>query len=277
MRWRWLGVVLAVPGLVVVGLLAGSLLGSGGGSGAAVVPGRAAGRAYGPAPLGGWPAGRKTAAGSVVANVEGKQALVYRSPGGRRTWRRYSNPTAQGTPLVFLVRERMGSWLRVMLPTRPNGSEGWVREAGMELRADPYSVLVDLSTHRLIVRKAGRSVLDAAVGVGRAATPTPSGLYYVTELLRQPDPSGLYGPWAFALSAHSSVLSHFGGGDGQVGIHGTDEPSGIGHTVSHGCIRVHDRVIERLAAILPLGTPVRIVAPAQRFTRIAPVHRFTRT
>jgi len=267
MRWRWLGVALAVPSLVVVGLLAGSLLASGGGSGAVAVAGRAADRAGGPASVGdGGRAGSEPVPGSVVVNVEGKQALVYRVPGGRRPWRRYSNPTAQRTPLVFLVRERRGTWLRVMLPSRPNGSEGWVREAGMELRSDPYSVLVDLTEHRLMVRKARRLVLDVAVGVGRAATPTPSGLYYVAELLRQPDPNGLYGPWAFALSAHSSVLSHFGGGDGQVGIHGTDDPSGIGHTVSHGCIRVRNRVIERLAAILPLGTPVRIVAPAQ-FTR----------
>jgi L,D-transpeptidase catalytic domain len=188
-------------------------------------------------------------------------------PGVRRPWRRYANPTPQRTPLVFLVRERRGSWLRVMLPSRPNGSEGWVRAAGVEVRADPYSVLVEMRARRLIVRKAGRLMLDVPVGVGRAATPTPAGLYYVTELLRQPDPNGLYGPWAFALSAHSRVLSHFGGGDGQVGIHGTDEPWKIGHRVSHGCIRVGNRVIERLAALLPLGTPVRIVARAHRFTR----------
>jgi len=266
MRWRWLGVALAVPSLVVVGLLAGSLLASGG-SGLVRVAVRAADRVGAPASVADGRSGSEPVAASVVANVEGRQAVVYRVPGGRRPWRRYSNPTAQRTPLVFLVRERRCTWLRVMLPSRPNGSEGWVRAAGMELRSDPYSVLVDLTEHRLMVRKARRLVLDVAVGVGRAATPTPSGLYYVAELLRQPDPNGLYGPWAFALSAHSSVLSHFGGGDGQVGIHGTDDPSGIGHTVSHGCIRVRNRVIERLAAILPLGTPVRIVAPAHQFTR----------
>jgi lipoprotein-anchoring transpeptidase ErfK/SrfK len=169
--------------------------------------------------------------------------------------------------LVFLVRARRGSWLRVMLPSRPNGSAGWLRAAGVELRSDPYSVSVDLRARRLVVREARRIVFDAPVGVGRAATPTPSGLYYVAELLRQPDPNGSYGPWAFALSAHSRVLSHFGGGDGQVGIHGTDEPSGIGHTVSHGCIRVSNRSIERLAAILPLGTPVTILGRATQFTR----------
>jgi len=271
---RWLGVAVAVPGLVVVGLVLGSLLASGGGSGATVAGGYAGVRAGRPAAgvvaLASAPAWQ-----SVVANVEGRDALVYRARGARRPWRRYSNPTAQRTPLVFLVRGRVGSWLRVMLPSRPNGSEGWVRAAGMELRTDSYSVLVDLRDRRLTVRRRDRVVLATAVGAGRAATPTPSGLYYVAELLRQPDPNGLYGPWAFALSAHSSVLTHFSGGDGQVGIHGTDEPAGIGHTVSHGCIRVRNGVIDRLAEILPLGTPVRIVASAH--SRAPRAAEFTRT
>ena len=50
-------------------------------------------------------------------------------------------------------------------------------------------------------------------------------------------------------------------------IHGTNKPDGVGRNVSHGCIRVRNRVIERLAAILPLGTPVRISARTQTSSR----------
>jgi lipoprotein-anchoring transpeptidase ErfK/SrfK len=265
---RGFGVAVAVPGLVAIGLLAGSLLASGGGFATPVHgPLEAQVRASGGRLVSGGASrhGRRT--GSVVANAAGRQVLVYRRPGAAHPWRRYSNPTSQRTPLVFLVRAHRGSWLRVMLPSRPNGSEGWVQQDTVELRSDPYSVLIDLSRRRLAIRDAGRLLLSTRVGVGRAATPTPSGLYYLAELLRQPEPRGIYGPWAFALSAHSSVLSHFGGGDGQVGIHGTNDPAGVGHTVSHGCIRVRNRVIERLAAILPLGTPVRILAASRPSSR----------
>ena len=96
------------------------------------------------------------------------------------------------------------------------------------------------------------------MGVGRAVTPTPSGLYYVTELLKQPDPTGLYGPYAFGLSAHSDVLHEFAGRNGILGLHGTNFPQGIGTDVSHGCLRVSNRVILKLAHLLPVGTPVRI-------------------
>ena len=41
--------------------------------------------------------------------------------------------------------------------------------------------------------------------------------------------------------------------------HATDDPAGIGHVVSHGCIRMFNQDISKLARILPLGTPIAIV------------------
>jgi lipoprotein-anchoring transpeptidase ErfK/SrfK len=52
------------------------------------------------------------------------------------------------------------------------------------------------------------------------------------------------------------VLHAFMGGDGTVGIHGTNNPGSIGQAVSHGCIRMSNPGISLLARTLPLGTPV---------------------
>ena len=68
---------------------------------------------------------------------------------------------------------------------------------------------------------------------------------------------GVYGLWAFGTSAYS-VLSDWPGG-GVVGIHGTNEPQRIPGRPSHGCVRVPNRAISRLARIMPVGTPVRIL------------------
>jgi len=46
-------------------------------------------------------------------------------------------------------------------------------------------------------------------------------------------------------------------GDGY-GIHGTDEPSSIGHSVSHGCVRMYNSDVEKLYPMVPVGTPVYI-------------------
>jgi lipoprotein-anchoring transpeptidase ErfK/SrfK len=122
-----------------------------------------------------------------------------------------------------------------------------------------YHVVIYLDLHKLTVRRGRTLVVRTPIGVGRAVTPTPAGQYYITELLKQPDPTGTYGPYAFGMSVHSNVLHEFAGADGILGIHGTDFPQGIGTDVSHGCIRVSNAVITKLAGILPLGTPVLIV------------------
>jgi lipoprotein-anchoring transpeptidase ErfK/SrfK len=43
-----------------------------------------------------------------------------------------------------------------------------------------------------------------------------------------------------------------------IGIHGTDQPWLIPGRPSHGCIRVPNPAIRRLARLMPIGTPVRI-------------------
>ena len=46
-------------------------------------------------------------------------------------------------------------------------------------------------------------------------------------------------------------------GDGYA-LHGTDVPSSIGQSVSHGCVRLRNEDIETLYRIVPVGTPVYI-------------------
>ena len=46
-------------------------------------------------------------------------------------------------------------------------------------------------------------------------------------------------------------------GDGY-GIHGTNNPSSIGRSVSHGCVRMRNEDIEKLFEMVPIGTPVFI-------------------
>jgi len=121
-----------------------------------------------------------------------------------------------------------------------------------------YRVVVRLRSHRLQLWKKRKLVASYPVAVGTRNTPTPRGLFYVVELLKPRTPHGSYGPYSFGLSAHSNVLKRFAGGDGRVGLHGTNQPGLIGSNVSHGCIRLKNRPVRRLARILPLGTPVYI-------------------
>ncbi len=197
---------------------------------------------------------------NLVARANGTSVAVFESPGAAAPKLELANPNEYGGPRVFLVKARQQGWLEVLLPIRPNGSKGWVRESDVSLSHDPFGVRVELGAHRIKVWNGNEVFHEEAVGVGTSNTPTPGGEYFLTVLLRPPDPNGPYGHYAFGLSGYSDVLMSFAGGPGALGLHGTNDPSGLGKDVSAGCIRMSNEGITKLAAVLPLGTPVEIVA-----------------
>jgi lipoprotein-anchoring transpeptidase ErfK/SrfK len=141
---------------------------------------------------------------------------------------------------------------------RPNGASGWIHARAARVLRDEFRVIVRVRRHRLEVWRRHRLVTRQRVAVGRRRMPTPHGVFFVVELLKPSSPYGSYGPYSFGLSAHSNVLRSFGGGDGRIGMHGTNQPSLLGHSISHGCIRMRNRAVRKLARLLPLGTPVLI-------------------
>ena len=169
-----------------------------------------------------------------------------------------ANPVRTGGPLVFQVVAEDEDWLRVLLPVRPNGSAGWIERDDVTLTRNPYRINVDTTSRTLVVTRLGTPVIEAEVAIGTGDTPTPIGDFYLTELLQPRRPDGPYGTYAFGLSGFSESLTEFNGGNGVIGIHGTNDPESIGTDVSHGCIRVNNDVIDELVTFLPLGTPVSI-------------------
>lgn len=199
---------------------------------------------------------------SLAAHVKRDTVRVFKVPGSRRGSRKLEARTLEGRtlPPVMLVEARRADWVKVQLPERPNGSTGWVREDDVKLRLNDWRLRIDLSAYRVYTYRGARLVSTHTIGVGRSVTPTPRGRYYLTDLIQPENPDGLYGTYAFGLSAHSDVVTSFGTGDGQIGIHGTNDTSTLETDVSHGCIRVGNSVIESFARHFPLGTPVRIVS-----------------
>ena len=183
---------------------------------------------------------------------------VLAAPGEGEPFVTLPPTTGFGSPRVLTVLERREGWLHVSLPVRPNGTTGWVRADGVALGSVTHAVTVDLAARTLTLTDAGEVVLTTPVAIGTDEFPTPTGTFFVADKLATGEEGGAYGPVALGLSGYSDVLTEFAGGDGQVGIHGTNDPGTIGEAVSHGCIRVPNDVITRMAEDLPLGTPVTI-------------------
>jgi len=170
--------------------------------------------------------------------------------------------TSEGTPnLVSVLGRRTGTdgevWVHVRLPVLPNGSEGWVRRDTLAAYEQVRTrLVVDRARLTATLLRSGRVVFRAPVGIGQSRWPTPRGLFTVRSRLTR-FASPFYGPLAFGTTARSAVLTDWPGG-GFVGIHGTNDPQLIPGRVSHGCIRLRNADLLRLARLMPVGTPLEI-------------------
>ena len=149
---------------------------------------------------------------------------------------------------------------------QPTGTSG-VDAAGVMQRPD-VTVTVARSTSALTVADAtGAVVLYAPVTTGSEHDPLPIGDWKVTGI--QLNPKFHYNPDLFwdADSAHTKATIQAGPNNpvGVVwidlskqhyGLHGTPEPSTIGRTQSHGCVRMTNWDALKVAALVKPGTRV---------------------
>jgi lipoprotein-anchoring transpeptidase ErfK/SrfK len=192
---------------------------------------------------------------------------VYRQPDQSASRLDVKPRTDAGAPTTFAIvgdasdpaRLPHPGWYEVLLASRPNGSTAWVPSTSVTVTRTPMRLFIDVRGRSLRIESDSKTVLTVPVAVGTTTNPTPTGGTYVTELIQNVEPNGAYGPYAFGLALHSDTLTEFAGGNGQVGIHGTNQPELIGQAVSHGCVRLSNESVAKVVGLrLPLGAPVFI-------------------
>ncbi|WP_432803708.1 L,D-transpeptidase [Brevibacillus borstelensis] len=114
-----------------------------------------------------------------------------------------------------------------------------------------YRIRISINKLRLYLFDGNRLIRSYPVGLGKIATSTPRGNFTIINKVPYPNsyrggPLSVFGTYWMGLSK-----PHYG-------IHGTNNPSSIGHYVSRGCIRMHNRDVKSLAKLVPIGTPVQI-------------------
>ena len=170
--------------------------------------------------------------------------------------------TEEGFPEVYVLlaerRDARGAtWVRLRLPQRPNNVTGWVRRGTLgPFHLIHTSLVVNQRTLSITLYDRGRRRFRARLGMGAPSTPTPTGWFWIREKFHVSGNS-IYGTRAMGTAAYSNTLTDWPGG-GVIGVHGTSEPGLIPGRPSHGCIRMKNPAIERLYALTPIGTPLRI-------------------
>lgn len=146
-------------------------------------------------------------------------------------------------------------WTKILLPSKPNGSTGWLQTDGLKRAVTQYEIRVHLTSMTLELIERGREVGSWTIGIGKSEAPTPVGRTFLLGSIVDPDQP--YSPIILPLGTHSATLDTFGGGPGTVAIHTWPTSDVFGTRSSDGCIRVPEDALNRLKAI-PLGTLVLV-------------------
>lgn len=110
-----------------------------------------------------------------------------------------------------------------------------------------YSITINTQAHSLTLYRDNKVFKTYRVAVGKPSTPTPKGTFKIVN--RAINPGGPFGSRWLGLNAPN----------GDYGIHGTNNPSSIGKSVSNGCIRMYNNQVIELSNLVPIGTTVKIV------------------
>ena len=119
-------------------------------------------------------------------------------------------------------------------------------------------IIISIPDHKLALVEGDRVVKVYGIAVGKRSTPSPTGVFQVVNRLDhptwhnhghpvRPGPANPLGTRWLGLSAPG------------YGIHGTNKPSSIGKSASHGCIRMRNQDVEELFTLVGIGDTVELV------------------
>lgn len=182
----------------------------------------------------------------------GQQVPISAAPGGPPIAR--IGPQQIGATWLPVIAERPG-WVQVLLPSRPNGSTGWLPAAGLDRARTPYLIRVHLRSLSMELLREGGLLGEWTIGIGKKSAPTPPGRTFLLGSFS--DRKQKYSPVILPLGTHSPTLDSFGGGPGTVAIHTWPTDDVFGTRSSDGCIRVPSDALDQLTEV-PLGTLVLI-------------------
>jgi lipoprotein-anchoring transpeptidase ErfK/SrfK len=119
-------------------------------------------------------------------------------------------------------------------------------------------IVVSIPDRKLAVLEGNRVLRLFPTAVGAKASPSPAGSY--TIIARIPDPTW-YGKGRIVRPGKNNPLGTrwLGLSIKGYGIHGTNNPASIGHSASHGCIRMRNHDVEQLFDMVHEGDSVELV------------------
>lgn len=195
-----------------------------------------------------------------IATPRGSVRLYTRPRNGAR-FVTVGAKTPFGTTTRFGVISQHHGWLKVSSHEAGARRYGFVHTRKMyrPMRRTTASIRIDLSDRRLTFQHRGRVVVRSTVSIGSTSSPTPRGVFSVTDKLPGSRYGSYYGCCILALSTIQTHLPPGWSGDNRMAIHGAASESSVGINRSAGCLRARARTLRKLMRLVLIGTRVVIV------------------
>ena len=129
---------------------------------------------------------------------------------------------------------------------------------GADTHAPARRIVISLPQKQLTVFEGESIVTTYGVAVGKPSTPSPVGSWEVVNRIVQPT-WYCHGKPVKPGPGNPLGTRWIGLSKSGYGIHGTNEPDSIGKAVSHGCIRMRNRDVEELFALVKPGMSVELI------------------
>ncbi|HTS64677.1 MAG TPA: L,D-transpeptidase [Candidatus Acidoferrales bacterium] len=119
-------------------------------------------------------------------------------------------------------------------------------------------VVISIPDRKLAVIDGDRVVRIFDTAVGAAHSPSPTGTYKIISSVE--DPTWYHNGRTVPPGPHNPLGTRWLGLSAKgYGIHGTNVPSSIGRSASHGCIRMRNRDVEQLFHMVAVGDRVELL------------------
>ena len=141
------------------------------------------------------------------------------------------------------------------------------RDRVLDLRSvsrESLRLEVNRKAHELTVYSGATKIKTYPVAIGRIGWETPTGTFHVLQKLRDPTWVHPLNGKEFPAADPGNELGHYWigfakAGENSIGFHGTPHPNSVGQSLSHGCIRMHEKDIAELFQEVRIGTVVTVL------------------
>ncbi|MGD0986257.1 MAG: L,D-transpeptidase [Candidatus Sulfotelmatobacter sp.] len=158
-------------------------------------------------------------------------------------------------PTVSILGAKLA--LAILVPAFAASSAAQSSEDFANKQGARRVVLVSIEDRRLAVLENGKVLAYFSVAVGADVSPSPIGDFEIVR--RVANPTYYHDGVVMPAGKDNPVGTRWMGLNVRgYGIHGTNSPRSVGHASSHGCIRLRNRDVEKLYAMLRMGDIVQI-------------------